>query len=309
MVCQRCQIATATVHVTMSIGGGQGTRDLCPACYNSTVSDSAQIAEMVGRPGTANSGGQGSEIETQASYVGTNDPKPGTARIALVGDFNRTVTAHRAIDFCFGLARSQVDLQVEGFWLPTETIMAGDPSIFTNYHGIWAVPSSPYRNTEGALWAIEYARTKKLPFLGTCGGFQHALLEYARNVIGLKDAEHAELDPETRLPLLQRMQCSLVEQRQKVTVIGGTRFRAAYGADSGLEDFHCSFGFNPEYEHLLAGGELDIVARSEDGKVRAVELRGHPFFIATLFQPERRALEGALHPLVDGFFRACLPSK
>src|SRR5205823_13031429 len=82
-------------------------------------------------------------------------------------------------------------------------------------------------------------------------------------------------------------------------------FRELYGADSGVEQFHCSFGLNPDFEHLFKDSGLEIVARDEAGGVRAMALRGHSFFVGTLFQPERRALSGSLHPLVKAFFSAC----
>jgi CTP synthase (UTP-ammonia lyase) len=143
-----------------------------------------------------------------------------------------------------------------------------------------------------------------VPFLGTCGGVQHAILEYARNAIGLKEAEHAEDHPGTSFPLLQKMECALVEKSQRIIAIESSEFRRMYGADSGLEDFHCSYGLNPRFEHLFRNTDLDIVARSDNGEVRAIALRDHPFFIGTLFQPERRALRGELHPVVKGFFAA-----
>jgi CTP synthase (UTP-ammonia lyase) len=123
--------------------------------------------------------------------------------------------------------------------------------------------------------------------------------------LGLNEADHAENNPNTVFPLLHRMQCSLVEKSQGIVVVGGTQFERLYGAGSGQDDFHCSYGLNPKYEHVFHGGSLEIVARSEDGEVRAVALRGHPFFIGTLFQPERRALKGVLHPVVKAFFAAC----
>ena len=168
---------------------------------------------------------------------------------------------------------------------------------------MWCVPASPYRSTEGALFAIEYARTHLVPFLGTCGGYQHALLEFARNVLKLKDAGHAENHPSTSLPLLHRMQCALVEKSQKVLVTDPD-FKSPYGADSGIEGYHCSYGLNPEYERIFAGSALEIVARSEEGHAHAFRLKNHPFFVGTQFQPERRALGGSLHPLVHSFLSA-----
>jgi len=224
-------------------------------------------------------------------------------RIALVGDFNPNVVAHRAIEKCFTLHQQSGSQAVEAEWLATESVTPGEERIFATINGIWCVPASPYRSTDGALWAIQSARTKMIPFLGTCGGCQHAFLEYARNVLGLKTAGHTELDPSTPLPLLDRMQCSLIEQSQKI-VVTSEEFREIYGRDSGMEGYHCSYGLSPNYEHVFAGTSLGIVARSEGGLARALQLKGHPFFVGTQFQPERRALNGSLHPLVEAFFRA-----
>jgi CTP synthase (UTP-ammonia lyase) len=226
-------------------------------------------------------------------------------RIALVGDFNHEVLAHRAIEQCFFLANGSSLAALQAVWLPTEKIVPGDPSAFGGFDGMWGVPASPYRNTEGALWAIQYSRTQRLPFLGTCGGMQHALLEYARNVLGLLEAGHTEDEPNTKLPLLSRMACPLVEKEQQIVVTPGSSFRNIYGSDAGQEGFHCSYGLNPEFERLFSNGPLEIAARSAQGEVRAIALRGHPFFIGTLFQPERRALTGSLHAVVRAFFAAC----
>jgi CTP synthase (UTP-ammonia lyase) len=224
--------------------------------------------------------------------------------IALIGDFDAGVVAHQAINRSFVLANEAGSFHVVPRWIGTASLTPGDGRNFEGVRGIWCVPASPYRSTDGALWAIQYARTRCVPFLGTCGGFQHALLEYARNVLGLKDAAHAELNPAAAFPLLRRLECSLVEKAQRV-LITSDHFTAIYGAISGQEDFHCSYGLNPRFEELFATGPLEIVARAEDGEARAIELRPHPFFVGTLFQPERRALAGGLHPVVRAFFAAC----
>jgi CTP synthase (UTP-ammonia lyase) len=224
-----------------------------------------------------------------------------SAGIALVGDHSVDVLAHRAIENCFSVARQSNPDSVGAQWIPTDSIKPGDGKIFEPFDGIWCVPASPYRSTDGALFAIRYARENSVPFLGTCGGYQHALLEYARNVLGLEQAGHTELDSGTPLPLLEGMQCSLIEQTQPIFVTNDT-FRLSYGGDSGVEGFHCSYGLNPNYEQVFAGTPLEIVARSKDGQARAFQLKGHPFFVGTQFQPERRVLEGSLHPIVESFF-------
>jgi CTP synthase (UTP-ammonia lyase) len=222
-------------------------------------------------------------------------------RIALVGDFNPDVVAHRAIDRCFALARHPHSEAIAPEWISTDRIVLGDEAALQKFSGIWCTPASPYRNTEGALWAIQFARTHGVPFLGTCGGYQHALLEYARNVLGLAHAGHTELDPAASLPLLERMHCSLIETSQRV-IITSDAFQLFYGDDSGVEGFHCSYGLNPNHDQVFNGTLLEIVARSEEGQPRAFQLTGHPFFVGTQFQPERQSLEGFIHPLVGSFF-------
>ena len=230
-------------------------------------------------------------------------------RIALVGDFDPKVTAHVAIEKCFDLQSQSRSPQIESVWVATESIVTGDRRALEGFSGFWCVPASPYRNTSGALWAIQFAREGDIPFLGTCGGFQHAILEYAHNMLGLMNAEHAEINPNAELPLLARVECSLVEVSQKIVVTKPGPFRDAYGADSGMEGFRCNYGLNPKFEHLFDKGQMEIAARSEEGEARGFQLRGHRFFVGTLFQPERRALKGELHPVVRAFFGVCAATQ
>jgi CTP synthase (UTP-ammonia lyase) len=103
-------------------------------------------------------------------------------RIGLVGDHDASVTAHRAIPLALRLAGDACGVAVEGEWLPTDEITSA--SRISRFDGLWCVPASPYRSMEGALLAIGHARLHPLPFLGTCGGFQYAVIEYARGVLG-----------------------------------------------------------------------------------------------------------------------------
>jgi CTP synthase (UTP-ammonia lyase) len=224
-------------------------------------------------------------------------------RIALVGDHNSEVLAHQAIPKALRLSGDRLGVAVEPVWTHTSTL-GPDVSLLSGFAGIWCIPASPYANTDGALAAIRFARERGRPFLGTCGGFQHAVLEYVRNVLGHSQADHAETSPEAAMPLIARLSCSLVEKRGTITFAEGSRLRAVYGVDQAEEGFNCNYGLNPEYESIFRRGDLQIAARDGSGEVRAVELTGHPFFIATLYQPERAALRGAEHPLVTAFVEA-----
>jgi|HubBroStandDraft_4_1064222.scaffolds.fasta_scaffold04775_4 CTP synthase (UTP-ammonia lyase) len=227
----------------------------------------------------------------------------GKRRVALVGDYNPAVIAHQAIPAALRLAGLQTGDDVEGVWLHTSSIV--DPAgQLRDFAGIWCVPASPYANADGAVEAIRYAREQARPFLGTCAGFQHALLEYARNVCGLREAAHAEDNPEAACRVISPLSCSLVEKSGDILLKEGSQLYRAYGKARITEGYHCNYGLNPEYEPLLFGGSLRPTAHDLSDEVRAVELSEHPFFVATLFQPERAALRGKVPPLVAPFVAA-----
>jgi CTP synthase (UTP-ammonia lyase) len=224
-------------------------------------------------------------------------------RVALVGDFDPTVVAHQAIPKALNLAGARLGIEVQPVWVHTSTIFQVDAQ-FESFDGIWCVPASPYANTMGALAAIRYAREGGLPFLGTCGGFQHALLEYARNVCGMPEAEHAETDPDAPMRLIAPLACSLVERSDEILLTEGGQFRLAYGRERITEGYHCSYGLNRDYESRIFRDGLRATAHDRNGEVRGVELTGHPFFVAALFQPERRALTEEVPSLVAAFVAA-----
>ena len=124
----------------------------------------------------------------------------------------------------------------------------------------------------------------------------------------MANATHAELDPSAPDPLITPLSCALVGEVGVVSVSIGSRLAAAYGTTAVVEEYHCRYGLAPRYEPLLEAGPLRIVGRGGEGEVRAVELDGHPFFVATLFQPERAALKEKTPPLVRAFIEAAVES-
>ena len=222
-------------------------------------------------------------------------------RIALVGDYNADVLAHQAIPLALDDAAAVLERPIEYRWVATRDVHSADA--FADFDGIWLVPASPYENTEGALIAVRYARENSLPFLGTCGGFQHAILEYARNVMGWEDAAHAETDTEGRM-VIAPLTCSLVEKSDTIELRANTLIARAYGRDSIEEGYHCNYGISAEFADALQSQALRVTGWDENGDIRAVELVTHPFFVATLFQHERNALAGRPAPLVQAFLHA-----
>lgn len=224
-------------------------------------------------------------------------------RIALIGDYNPQVIAHQAIPVALGMAGERVKREVRFDWLATDHLNAS--TALEDFDGFWCVPASPYRDAKGALLAIRFAREQQRPFLGTCGGFQHAVLEYARNVLGWEDAEHGETSADAARALLTPLTCSLVEAVDRIHLVEGSLIAKAYECSDIEEGYRCRYGVNPEVERELLRQRLCAVGRDPAGGLRAVELCGHHFFVATLFQPERAALKGLMPPLVSAFVSAC----
>jgi CTP synthase len=216
-------------------------------------------------------------------------------RIALVGDYLPQAVSHQAIPIALQLTAAHLDVDIQSHWLPTESITA--TAVLQDFDAIWVVPGSPYNHDDGAFMAIRYAREQNIPFLGSCGGFQYAIVEYARNVMGWHDAGHAETDSGGRL-VIAPLSCSLVEKSGTIIFQPDTLAALTYGKLETHEGYHCNFGVNPEFVADLQQHPLIISGHDSEGDVRSVELPGHRFYAATLFQSERAALRNELSPLV-----------
>lgn len=168
-----------------------------------------------------------------------------TLQIALVGDQSPDVQAHVAIPKALALAAAIVDSTVTPTWIGTSDLATDASARLNGFDGIWCVPGSPYASMDGALNAIRFARENKVPFLGTCGGSQHALIEFVRNVLGKTEADHAESNPEAKLPLIAPLPCALREVEAGIQLQPDSQVRAIYGRAEISEPFNCGFGLNP----------------------------------------------------------------
>ncbi|MDE3206792.1 MAG: hypothetical protein KGQ66_21505 [Acidobacteriota bacterium] len=230
----------------------------------------------------------------------TNIPSP--PRLALVGDRSDAVQAHPRIPAILGALSGPGAEPIEPYWVPTAAIES--PADVAGFDGIWVVPGSPYESMDGVLTAIRTARLEGIPLLGSCGGFQHILLEFARHVCGLPGVAHAEIDPGAEELLLVPLACKLLGEEAEVVIAPGTLAAAAMGAGPSTERYFCRFGLERSYEDVLAAAGLVISGRDADGDARVVELPGHPYFVGTLFQPELSSDATWVHPLIGAFGRA-----
>jgi CTP synthase (UTP-ammonia lyase) len=224
-------------------------------------------------------------------------------RIALVGDRSANVRAHTRIPVILDALLGREGIDLDPYWISTSDV--GDCDL-SGFDAIWLMPGSPYVSADGAFAAARTARSRCIPFLGTCGGFQHALIEYARDVCGLAGVENAEVAPDAAEQLIVPLECSLKGHEEAVMVVPGTLAAKIAGAGRRTERYHCSYGLNPAYLDALADGGLRFSGFDDGGRVRIAELPGHPFFLCTLFQPELHGDGTQPHPIIRAFATAAV---
>lgn len=223
-----------------------------------------------------------------------------TKSIALLGEYTPTFPPHAATDAAIKHSQALLNVDITTQWVSTEDI---GHKLFEQYSGIWVAPGSPYKNMEKTLWTIRYARENKIPCFGTCGGFQHMVIEYARNVLGFKDAQHAEYDPSASSLFISQLACSLAGREMQLNFVPGSQVAAIYGSLSAKEHYYCNFGVNPDCIDELKQGPLNISGSDAEGEIRVIEHPDHLFFIGTLFVPQARSTPEKPHPLVTALLR------
>ncbi len=219
------------------------------------------------------------------------------AVIAIVGDRNPSYLTHTITDEAFS------ELGVPFEWVPT-TVVAEDPTMLGAYGGCLMAPGTPYASMHGALEAIRYAREHDLALLGTCGGFQHVLIEIARNLAGIAGADHAEVNPDASELVCVPLACSLVGQQHSVRIEPGTRAAAIYGTAESIEPFFCNFGLNDAYRPALEAAGVCFSGFDAGGEPRILELPDHRFFLATLYVPQASSRRVHPHPVLSAFVEA-----
>jgi len=236
-------------------------------------------------------------------------------RIAVLGDFDPKSPTLPAIDKSLQHAAAKLDSMVEAQWLATPSLLEpGAEKLLEGFDGIWAAPGSPYKSFDGMLKGIEFARRRDWPFLGTCGGFQYALIECVRNVLGIKDADSAENNSGSKNIIIYPVACAVPNRGKdapklsgaipEIRLRPGSYLHSFYTQDTVTEEFFCNFEVNPEYEWATMEAGFPVVARGPQGEIRAIESPTHRFYIATLFQPQLSSKPGKPHPVVLAFVQA-----
>jgi CTP synthase (UTP-ammonia lyase) len=225
-------------------------------------------------------------------------------RIAILGDFNPVYSTHHALNESIRQVCDHLGTFVQCDWISTDvfdTKVVFDKGL---YQSLWIAPGSPYKDFYNVLEVIRYCRINNIPVLGNCGGFQHMIIEFARNVCGIKSADHEETNSEASDLVIHKLACSLAGLEENLTITNKTsllfqilkkeKFPARY---------FCSYGLNEKYSKILADHGLTFTSLSDEGHFRSFELTSHSFFMGTLFQPALVSSHEEPNPVLLEFFR------
>ena len=238
-------------------------------------------------------------------------------KIAIVGKYVALHDAYLSVVEALKHGGIANKAEVEIAWVDSEELNVENvATVFEGIHGIIVPGGFGSRGTEGKILAIQYARTKNVPFLGICLGMQLAIVEYARNVMGLKDAASIELDPDTTNPVI-----ALMPDQNGVSDIGGTLRLGAYpcilkegslakqlyGIQEISERHRHRYEVNNDYREALTEAGLTLSGISPDGKIiEMIEISKHPYFIATQAHPEFKSRPDQAHPFFKGLVEAAI---
>jgi len=250
-------------------------------------------------------------------------------KIAMVGKYMDLTEAYKSLTESLIHAGIKTLTKVKITYIDSETIEQDGVDCLKDMDAILVPGGFGERGVEGKIKTVEYARTNKIPYLGICLGMQVAVIEYARNVVGLEGAHSTELNPETPHPVIGLItewitEDGSVEQRSEDSDLGGTmrlgaqqcrlaegsKVREMYGEEVITERHRHRYEFNNNYLDQLAEAGMQFSGKSMDGAlVEVVEVADHPWFIACQFHPEFTSNPRDGHPLFSGFVTAAVEHK
>jgi CTP synthase len=240
-----------------------------------------------------------------------------TVEIGLIGKYVELKDAYKSISEAFIHAGAQNEIQVNINWIHSEDLTVKNvPNKLKNLDGILVAPGFGERGIEGKVDAVRYARENNIPFLGICLGMQMAVIEFSRNVLGLKDANSVEMDSKTPHPVID-----IMEEQKSITEYGGTmrlgawdcklregsKIKNIYKKELISERHRHRYEFNNIYlEQFEAAGMIASGTNPETNLVEVVEIPSHPWFIGVQYHPEYKSTVLNPHPLFIDFIKAAL---
>jgi CTP synthase len=247
------------------------------------------------------------------------NPEHGRVRICVVGKYTELVDSYKSIAEALIHGGIQENVGVDVDWWSSEKVEEQGADFVSRFDGVLVPGGFGVRGVSGMLDTVRYIRESGIPYFGICLGLQCAIIEFARNVCGLRTSHSFEFDKGTADPVI-----SLLDSQRKVTDMGGTMrlgaypcrleegtlARKVYGRDEISERHRHRYEVNPGYRKTLLEGGMRFSGVSPDGElVEMIELPDHPFFLATQFHPELKSRPNRPHPLFGAFVAAALARR
>lgn len=226
--------------------------------------------------------------------------------IAIVGEYYKGFEPHVKLDEALEHVKQKFGFNFDYEWVNTLMVEQHGDEFLKKYCGIWSAPGSPFLSLEGALHAIKFARVNNIPHIGTCAGFQHTIIEFARNILGVKEAQHEEYDANVSSLFISKLVCSLAGKKMKIFLRKESKAFLCYNKEEVAENYYCNFGINPKFQDELNHPSLLISGVDQDDEIRIIEIPENKFFVATLFVPQTNSTIEEPHPLIHEFIKACL---
>jgi len=223
-------------------------------------------------------------------------------RIGIIGDYDGR-PSHLATEEALKHSGKKLEIEIEFTWLPTVSLDNNEQEL-QDYDGLWCAPGSPYKSMNGAIKAIKFARENDYPFLGTCGGFQHAVIEYGRNVLLIDTLKDIDFNPYEINDYITALSCSLVGQARHIKINKNSKLFNIYGCTEVVEKYNCSFGLNKTFQELLDKNGLKVIGVDENDEARIMTIEDNTFFVASLFQPQLSSTYENPHPLINEYLRS-----
>lgn len=218
-------------------------------------------------------------------------------KIGVIGDYDGRpshVATNEAIRHC----ALYLGIEQETQWLATDSLDNSSELNISSFDAFWCAPGSPYNSTQGAMNGIQFAREYNYPFIGTCGGFQHVVLEFARDVLGVSEVRNIDFDPYTAKHFISALSCSLIGEIRTIYLTANTKAATVYGTVSSEEKYNCNFGLNDQFKNQIVTNGFVVSGADQMGDTRILELPQKDFFVATLFQPQLSSTPENPHKLI-----------
>lgn len=220
-------------------------------------------------------------------------------RIGIIGDHDGR-PSHLATEEALKHSAKKLEIEIDYQWIPTASITDKEHDLHI-YDGLWCAPGSPYKSMNGAIQAIRFARKNNIPFIGTCGGFQHAVIEYGRNVLNIDTLKDINFNPYERNDYITALSCSLIGQTRHIRIVRNSKLYQIYRCTDIDEKYNCSFGLNNTFQNQLDRNGFKVIGVDENEEARIMAIMDNTFFMATLFQPQLSSTYENPHPLITEY--------